>query len=180
MPIAKLTCLISRTSAMVAMVAGAMWAGEILFAMLPAQGEPLSGGAGWVGAGLLGAVLCWLLLKHLPDKDKQLEKLLTTKDDQMRELLASRDVLMESQLTAERESCEKRHQDNLIEVRMDREQRDRHYEALIAEHKRTHDESKEIRHNIADIKNSLAVSTALVNRFAEARLPENKQHPDRG
>jgi len=33
--------------------------------------EGLSGGAGWVGAGLLGAVLSWLLLLYLPSKDKQ-------------------------------------------------------------------------------------------------------------
>lgn len=39
--------------------------------MLLAQGvDPLSGGAGWVGAGLLGAVLAWLLLKYLPDERK--------------------------------------------------------------------------------------------------------------
>ena len=33
--------------------------------------DSLSGGAGWVGAGLLGLVLSWLLLKHLPDKAKE-------------------------------------------------------------------------------------------------------------
>jgi hypothetical protein len=37
--------------------------------------EPLSGNAGWVGAGLLGALLAWLLLKHLPDKDRQTREL---------------------------------------------------------------------------------------------------------
>lgn len=41
-----------------------------------AQGtvDPISGGAGWVGAGLLGLLLGWLLLKHLPDKDKREER----------------------------------------------------------------------------------------------------------
>lgn len=33
--------------------------------------DPISGGAGWVGAGLLGAVLAWLLLKYLPEQDRQ-------------------------------------------------------------------------------------------------------------
>lgn len=28
--------------------------------------DSLSGGAGWVGAGLLGVVMAWLLFKHLP------------------------------------------------------------------------------------------------------------------
>jgi len=38
--------------------------------------DPISGGAGWIGAGLLGAVLCWLLLVHLPAKDKQIRELI--------------------------------------------------------------------------------------------------------
>ena len=42
--------------------------------------DPLSGGAGWLGAGLLGLVLGWLLLKHLPDKDKQITKFIEDKD----------------------------------------------------------------------------------------------------
>lgn len=40
------------------------------------NGDPLSGGAGWVGAGLLGLVLTWLLLRHLPEKDRQLRDLI--------------------------------------------------------------------------------------------------------
>lgn len=35
----------------------------------------LSGNSGWAGAGLLGLVLGWLLLKHLPDKDKHIADL---------------------------------------------------------------------------------------------------------
>ena len=38
--------------------------------------DPISGGAGWVGAGLLGLVLGWLLLKHLPEKDRQIRDLI--------------------------------------------------------------------------------------------------------
>lgn len=43
---------------------------------LVAQIDPISGGAGWVGTGLLGAVLSWLLLKHLPDKDRQIREVI--------------------------------------------------------------------------------------------------------
>jgi hypothetical protein len=35
----------------------------------------LGGASGWAGAGLLGLVLAWLLLKHLPLKDEQLERM---------------------------------------------------------------------------------------------------------
>lgn len=34
----------------------------------------LTGAGGWAGAGLLGLVLSWLLLKHLPDRDKQVKE----------------------------------------------------------------------------------------------------------
>lgn len=55
-----------------------------------AQGDPsaLSGGAGWVGAGLLGLVLCWLLLKHLPEKDSQIERLMIRHQSEMSAALA--------------------------------------------------------------------------------------------
>jgi hypothetical protein len=43
--------------------------------------DSLSGGAGWVGAGLLGLVLGWLLLKHLPEKDAQIERLIARADE---------------------------------------------------------------------------------------------------
>lgn len=48
--------------------------------------EPISGGAGWVGAGLLGAVLAWLLLKHIPDKDKQVERMMEGRNQVVTEL----------------------------------------------------------------------------------------------
>lgn len=49
--------------------------------------EPISGGAGWVGAGLLGAVLAWLLLVHIPAKDKQIKDLIEAKDAQYERML---------------------------------------------------------------------------------------------
>ncbi len=41
-----------------------------------AQSAPdaLAGGSGWAGAGLLGLVLSWVFLVHLPSKDKQLKE----------------------------------------------------------------------------------------------------------
>src|SRR5688500_11146399 len=52
------------------------WYAAALTAVSPflvAVADPISGGAGWAGAGLLGLVLAWLLLVHLPSKDKQLK-----------------------------------------------------------------------------------------------------------
>ena len=53
--------------------------------------DPVSGGAGWVGTGLLGSVLCWLLLKHLPDQTRQLRELTEAKDKQIETLIAAKD-----------------------------------------------------------------------------------------
>lgn len=42
----------------------------------------LAGSGGWAGAGLLGLVLAWLLLKHLPSKDEQIKGLIDRSDVQ--------------------------------------------------------------------------------------------------
>ena len=51
--------------------------------------DPLSGGAGWFGAGLLGLVLAWLLLRHLPAKDAQIEKLIKDKDTHVQAIVTA-------------------------------------------------------------------------------------------
>jgi uncharacterized membrane protein YgaE (UPF0421/DUF939 family) len=50
------------------------------FAQTGGPVDGISGGAGWAGAGLLGLVLAWLLLKYLPDKDKQISDFHIRKD----------------------------------------------------------------------------------------------------
>lgn len=69
--------------------------------------DNLSGGAGWIGAGLLGAVLSWLLLKHLPAKDAQLEKLIgghTAAIDSISKTHAETIRIMQSECREERHS----------------------------------------------------------------------------
>lgn len=79
-------------------------------------GDALAGNAGWVGTGLLGAVLSWLLLKHLPGKDAQLERLIDghkasvqelarTHDEAVRTILADKSAERKEQLAAYREEC---------------------------------------------------------------------------
>lgn len=48
--------------------------------------DPFSGGAGWVGTGLLGSVLGWLLFVHLPGKDKQILGLIESRDKLVHDL----------------------------------------------------------------------------------------------
>lgn len=49
--------------------------------------DALSGNSGWAGAGLLGLVLLWLLLWHLPQKDKQIDKMINDKDKVISEMM---------------------------------------------------------------------------------------------
>lgn len=47
------------------------------FCLLFAQGvEPIAGNAGWLGAGLLGAVLAWLMFVRWPANDKMTRDLM--------------------------------------------------------------------------------------------------------
>jgi hypothetical protein len=50
--------------------------------LLLAQGDPISafGAAGWSSFGIAGLVLGWLLIIHLPAKDKQVKELNESKD----------------------------------------------------------------------------------------------------
>jgi hypothetical protein len=50
--------------------------------------DPLSGGAGWAGTGLLGSVLGWLLFVNLPNKDKQILGLVESRDKLVEKLTA--------------------------------------------------------------------------------------------
>jgi hypothetical protein len=67
----------------------------MLALLLSQVGDPLSGGAGWLGAGLLGAVLGWLLMVHLPRKDKEAKEYADSHTEQMTALLARHDALVE-------------------------------------------------------------------------------------
>lgn len=67
--------------------------------------EVFSGNAGWAGAGMLGAVLAWLMFVYLPSKDKQVAALIDRfieanqrrddrMDEQRRELMAVVEALV--------------------------------------------------------------------------------------
>ena len=65
--------------------------GEMIWSLfLLADGaiaDPFTGYSGWAGAGLLGMVLGWLLLVHLPAKDKMIASFQTDKDKHVADLI---------------------------------------------------------------------------------------------
>lgn len=81
---------------------GGLYVG-LLFAQEAAPTVTGAGIAGWSSFGLAGLILAWLLLKHLPDKDKQIKEMLgdhrdaiTEKDGQIKELLSSHKASLEA------------------------------------------------------------------------------------
>lgn len=75
--------------------------------------DPISGNTGWVGAGLLGGVLGWLLFVHLPNKDKQIKDLVAEHNGTVKEVadahaaaLKEVTATFKEETKAERVSCE--------------------------------------------------------------------------
>jgi hypothetical protein len=71
--------------------------------------DPIAGSAGWVGTGLLGSVLWWLMFKHIPAKDKQLADFVAGRDAFVRELTKDfRETMYSSQLAWAAQDKERR------------------------------------------------------------------------
>jgi hypothetical protein len=60
----------------------------IILAEVTTPLDALGGAPAWVGTGLLGSVLGWLLFLHLPNKDKQIAGLIESRDAAMKALAA--------------------------------------------------------------------------------------------
>lgn len=58
----------------------------VLALLLAEAPDSLSGNGGWLGAGLLGAVLAWLMGVHLPSKDKQIDRFIDARDETAKSL----------------------------------------------------------------------------------------------
>lgn len=122
-----------------------------------ANPDTLGGASGWVGAGLLGLVLAWLLLRHLPDKDRQLEKLIEGNRTHVEAVLDKSFGEMASQRKAHEESVERRHQENQAGVH------------------RILEEEKLTRHAVKNLDQNLVVNTALTRQvldLASGRQPK--------
>lgn len=140
-----------------------------LSAPLVAETDPVSGGAGWVGAGLLGLVLSWLLLKHLPDKDKQIERLIDGKDQAMvavqnmfsseqkqaRELFASTLDKLVAEQHIDRESRDVKYRDLVVLV-------GKHHDEMVDRHDKSFEYIRTIKHDLASL-----VQTEANKRAAE-------------
>lgn len=77
-----------------------------MLVLLAQAADPLSGGAGYLGAGLLGLVLFWVARYHLPAKDQQIGDLLRAHAAQNSALVVHFDEVIEKkdrQIDAQRQ-----------------------------------------------------------------------------
>ena len=119
--------------------------------------DPISGGAGWVGAGLLGLVLGWLLLVHLPSKDKQLKDMINDKDKLFSDLSADKD----------RQLSEKDKQINTI-----LDHKWAAIESLIKDHSETLKHvTTEFRNSLQDVATHCEKTEERLIAFIERRYP---------
>jgi PAS domain S-box-containing protein len=105
--------------------------------------DPLSGGAGWAGAGLLGLLLAWLLLKHLPDKDRQLSELIKDYNERVERV--------------------REYYTRAMEVQSDRT--DSKYKEVLALLTRNNESAREAVHAIRNLHNTIAMKQRLADAF---------------
>jgi PAS domain S-box-containing protein len=108
-----------------------------------AQADQITGGAGWAGAGLLGLVLAWLLLKHLPDKDKQLNDLIKHHDERV----------------------EKARMDYINSLVVQSDKTENKYREVLALMARNNESAREAVHAIRNLHNTIAMKQRLADAF---------------
>ena len=71
----------------------------------------LGGASGWVGTGLLGLVLGWLLIVHLPAKDKERKEEREAKDTTVASLMTAKDEALRVVIGMNQESLGQQRKD---------------------------------------------------------------------
>lgn len=123
--------------------------------------EALSGNSGWMGAGLLGLVLAWLLLKHLPSKDEQIKDLLKTKDTQIENLTGKYTAALDKAVADHKQALDKVVADHKETIK------------LVVE--KTTSESDSIRAERIDMMKTMAMERELDRK---ARHESNDQYQE--
>jgi predicted HicB family RNase H-like nuclease len=76
----------------------------IVIAQAATQPDIISGGAGWVGTGLLSSVLAWIFFSHIPSKDKQIVGLIESRDALVKQLTDTNQEAVKSLALAHQEA----------------------------------------------------------------------------
>lgn len=148
--------------------------------------DAILGGAGWASFGIAGLILAWLFLKHLPDKDSLIERLIEKSDTKVVhiagafdvEQAASRKASLDSK-TIDKEIREKEYesiltlQNTLVEVfKQEQESVRVLYREELRKEREECTKTRELFHTVVD--EILKRNEAQMMRFAEAI---NKDRP---
>jgi hypothetical protein len=122
---------------------------EFLIVIAQAATPPdiISGGAGWVGAGLLGSVLGWLLFINIPAKDKQIAGMIESRDALVKEMSAAHQEAIKSLATDYRAAV----------ADMDRR-------CAEADRERRHDYNGQLQVIVAHCENELHLTNKAIRR----------------
>lgn len=130
--------------------------GSLILVYFAQGSDPLSGGGGWVGAGLLGLVLAWLLLKHLPDKDNQIDRLIKDKDAKI----------------------EQARKDYLDSINGQAQATDVRYREVLALLTKNHESTREAIHAVRNLANSIFMRQRLADAFQSTEVAAWTKHLD--
>lgn len=161
----------------------------MLFLLLAQAGEAIPGGAlagGWASFGIVGLVLGWLLLRHLPDKDRHTKDLVATFTTHTEnviskftaELTAGR-TQFASELASERGATERRYTETMAAL-------ERRHQEVLGEHRRLSElitqsadrlaaEEKDTRHALKGLDAAVTVFAATVGVGKRKRQVEEKE-----
>lgn len=134
--------------------------GEAVAVLAQSVADPVAGGAGWIGAGLLGSVLAWLLFVHLPAKDKQLKEMIEGKDAMMRDLTDKHRQAIDSVVA----HCQS-------ELRRSEDLQTKAHEEQQRWLQRIHESSRETVHAVRNLGASISSRTQLADAFQSASVP---------
>jgi len=128
-----------------------------MFDLFAQTTDPISGGAGWVGTGLLGGVLSWLMFVYLPAKDKQIRELLSEQRNERNDDRSDRMKI----------ACG--HQEALAQlIRYDHERSEKERSAFLA---RTNAVENAINRQTAELRQEIKEALAAARAYADiARL----------
>lgn len=122
-------------------------------------GEPISGGAGWVGAGMLGSVLAWLLFVHLPSKDKQIKEMIESRDSLVKELADTHRKAVADVVDHCRDELSKKD-----------EYYSRHHTEQMGWLQKIYDTGRETTHAVRNMHSAMAARTQLADAFQSAEV----------
>lgn len=145
--------------------------------------DPISGGAGWVGAGLLGLVLGWFLLVRLPAQDRERSSMLDSRDRLIGNVSEGHRVVLKQMVEDHRVSFQRMEDDHrkaFIDAEIQRRKDFSEALKVVTDHcAKENDHSREmIRRSLDEFSEAITDLRTGLEELREAYLT-NKQHPQR-